>query len=252
MQQPTFSIITITYNASRWAEQTFLNVLSQSYPHIEYIVIDGGSTDGTVDIIKRYESGFAYWVSEPDKGIYDAMNKGLQKATGDYVWFINAGDSLCTADTVQRVASLIQKRKALPDVVYGETNIVDEEGRSLGLRRLKAPRKLSWKSFRMGVLVCHQSFITKRTIAPLYDLQYRYSADFDWCIRCMKQAGVLYNTRLTLSNFLDGGTSTTQRKASLRERYAIMCKYYGTFATVLLHGWFAVRFYTAKLLKGRV
>jgi hypothetical protein len=68
----------------------------------------------------------------------------------------------------------------------------------------------------------------------------------------MKQAGVLYNTHLTLSNFLDGGTSTMQRKASLRERYAIMCKYYGTFATVLLHGWFAVRFYTAKLLKGRV
>lgn len=85
--QPTFSIITITYNAVRLVEQTLLNVLSQSYPNIEYIVIDGGSTDGTVDIIRRYESGLAYWVSEPDKGIYDAMNKGLQKATGDYVWF---------------------------------------------------------------------------------------------------------------------------------------------------------------------
>ena len=99
--QPTFSIITITYNAVRLVEQTLLNVLSQSYPNIEYIVIDGGSTDGTVDIIRRYESGLAYWVSEPDKGIYDAMNKGLQKATGDYVWFINAGDSLCSSDTVQ-------------------------------------------------------------------------------------------------------------------------------------------------------
>ena len=84
--QPTFSIITITYNAVRLVEQTLLNVLSQSYPNIEYIVIDGGSTDGTVDIIKRYESGLTYWVSEPDKGIYDAMNKGLQKATGDYLW----------------------------------------------------------------------------------------------------------------------------------------------------------------------
>lgn len=101
MLQPTFSIITITYNAVRLVEQTLLNVLSQSYPNIEYIVIDGGSTDGTVDIIKQYESGLAYWVSEPDKGIYDAMNKGLQKATGDYVWFINAGDSLCSSDTVQ-------------------------------------------------------------------------------------------------------------------------------------------------------
>ena len=111
MLQLTFSIITITYNAVRLVEQTLLNVLSQSYPNIEYIVIDGGSTDGTVDIIKRYESGLAYWVSEPDKGIYDAMNKGLQKATGDYVWFINAGDSLCSSDTVQSVVSRLQKRK---------------------------------------------------------------------------------------------------------------------------------------------
>ena len=138
--QPTFSIITITYNAVRLVEQTLLNVLSQSYPNIEYIVIDGGSTDGTVDIIRRYESGLAYWVSEPDKGIYDAMNKGLQKATGDYVWFINAGDTLCSSDTVQSVVSRWQKRKALPDIIYGETNIVDEERRSLGLRRRGSSR----------------------------------------------------------------------------------------------------------------
>lgn len=252
MQQPVFSIITITYNASRWLEQTILGVLSQSYPNIEYIVIDGGSTDGTVDIIKQYASGISYWVSEPDKGIYDAMNKGLQKATGDYVWFINAGDSLFTSDIVQRVASLVQKKKVVPDIIYGETVIVDEEGKSLGQRRLKAPSKLTWKSFRMGMLVCHQSFITKRSIAPLYDLTYRYSADFDWCIRCMKQAGRIYNTRMTLSNFLDGGVSTTQRKASLKERYDIMCRYYGVISTSLLHVWFAIRFYFAKWFKGRV
>lgn len=252
MQQPRFSIITITYNASRWLEQTILNVLSQSYPDIEYLIIDGGSTDGTVQIIKQYASGITYWVSEPDKGIYDAMNKGLRQATGDYVWFINAGDSLSSSDTVQQVASQIQKRKSLPDILYGETNIVDEAGHSLGARRLKAPRRLTWKSFRMGMLVCHQSFIIKRTLAPFYDLQYRYSADFDWCIRCLKQAKTCYNTRQVLSDFLDGGTSTTQRKASLKERYAIMCKYYGTFATILLHGWFAIRFYAAKGLKGRV
>ena len=252
MQQPTFSIITITYNAVRWIEQTILNVLGQSYPHIEYIVIDGGSTDGTIEIIKRYESGITYWVSEPDKGIYDAMNKGIKQATGDYVWFVNAGDSLSSLGTVQDIVSLIQNKKRLPDIVYGETNIVDENGQLLGLRRLKAPQKLSWKSFRMGMLVCHQSFIVKRELAPLYDLQYRYSADYDWCIRCMKQANLLYNTHFVLSNFLDGGTSSTQRKASLKERYTIMCKYYGTFVTVLLHGWFAVRFYWAKWLIGRV
>lgn len=252
MQHPVFSIITITYNASRWLERTILNVLSQSYPAIEYIIIDGASTDGTVDIIKRYESGISCWISEPDKGLYDAMNKGLEKATGDYVWFINAGDTLYTSNTVQQIASLLQRKRTLPDIIYGETVVVDEYSKSLGMRRLKAPKQLSWKSFRMGMLVSHQSFVVKRTIAPLYDLRYRYSADVDWCIRCMKQAKVIYNTRLILSNFLEGGVSTTQRKDSLKERYAIMCRYYGKIPTMLLHLWFAVRFYTTKLVKGRV
>ena len=120
MQRPTFSIITITFNAVHWIEQTILNVLGQSYPNIEYIIIDGGSTDGTVDIIKRYESSITYWVSEPDKGIYDAMNKGLKQATGDYVWFVNAGDSLSSLGILQEIVSLIQKKKKFPDIIYEE------------------------------------------------------------------------------------------------------------------------------------
>lgn len=252
MTQPVFSIITVTYNASRWLERTILSVLNQSYPSIEYLIIDGGSTDGTVDIIRQYASGIAYWVSEPDRGLYDAMNKGLQRATGDYVWFINAGDTLYTADTVQRIVTSMKKKVSLPDVVYGETAIVDAEGRSLGMRRLKAPARLTWKSFRMGMLVCHQSFITKRTLAPLYNTDYRLVADYDWCIRCLQQAQTIHNTRLILSNFLDEGLSSVHRKASLKERYEIMCRYYGKLSTVVLHGWFALRFYTAKWVKGRV
>lgn len=252
MQQPKFSIITITYNASRWLERTVLSVLSQSYPNIEYIIIDGASTDGTVDIIRQYESGIAYWVSEPDKGLYDAMNKGLKKATGDYVWFMNAGDTLYTSDTVQRIVASLKKKVSLPDVIYGETAIVDAAGKSLGMRRLKAPQRLTWKSFRMGMLVCHQSFIAKREIAPLYNLNYRLVADYDWCIQCLKKAGKIHNTRLILSNFLEEGLSSVNRKASLKERYEVMCNYYGRPLTILLHGWFAVRFYTAKWCKGRV
>lgn len=119
-------------------ERTILSVLSQSYPNIEYILIDGASKDKTVEIIKQYESGIASWISEPDKGLYDAMNKGLKRATGDYVWFLNAGDTLYTADTVQRIVASLKKKVSLPDVIYGETQIVDAEGRSLGMRRLKA------------------------------------------------------------------------------------------------------------------
>ena len=249
---PKISIITITYNAAKWLERTILSILSQSYPNIEYILIDGASTDGTVDMIREYAPGIAFWTTEPDHGLYDAMNKGLRHATGDYVWFINAGDTLPNADTVQRMVTKISKCRVLPDVVYGETAIVDAEGKMLGMRRLKVPKRLSWKSFRMGMLVCHQSFVAKREIAPAYDLSYRLSADFDWCIRCLKQAKTTYNTHMILSHFLEDGMSTKQRKASLKERYAIMCKYYGKFATVLLHGWFAIRFYSAKWLRGRV
>jgi Glycosyltransferases involved in cell wall biogenesis len=248
--RPLFSIITVTYNASQFLEQTILSIISQSYRNIEFIVIDGNSTDGTQDIIRKYESHIAYWISEPDNGLYDAMNKGLAKATGDYVWFINAGDEIYSPDTVAQFAAKLPE--TLPDIIYGETEIIDANGQSLGMRRLHAPEKLNWKSFRMGMLVCHQSFIVHRKIAPAYDLSYRYSSDIDWCIRCMKNAEFLFNSRLSLSKFREGGMTTENRKASLKERYLIMCKYYGKIPTQLRHIWFAFRFYSAKFLKGRV
>lgn len=251
-QQTTISIITITYNAERWLERTILSVLSQSYPNIEYILIDGVSKDKTVDIIKQYAPGISYWISEPDKGLYDAMNKGLEQAKGDYVWFLNAGDTLYTSDTVQRIVTSLKKKVSLPDVIYGETRIVDADGKSLGMRRLKAPDRLTWKSFRMGMLVCHQSFLAKREIAPSYNTDYRLVADYDWCIRCLKRAKTIHNTRLTLSNFLEEGLSSVNRKASLKERYEVMCHYYGKIPTMALHVWFAMRFYFAKWFKGRV
>lgn len=236
-----FTIITVTYNAERWLERTLLSVLSQSYPDIEYIVIDGQSTDGTTRIIRQYEAGIAYWCSEPDAGIYDAMNKGLQHATGDYVWFLNAGDTLPSADIVQRIAGKAIVRTLMPDVIYGETAITGEDGRVIGMRHLKVPSKLTWKKFRWGMLVCHQSFIARRKIVQPFDLRYPLCADFDWCIRVMRESDILYNARMTLSHFLENGISTRQREASLKERYAIMCRYYGTFSTCLFHLWFALR-----------
>ena len=208
--------------------------------------------DETIEIIRQYASGLAYWVSEPDKGLYDAMNKGLRQATGDYLVFLNAGDTFHTADTLNQIVNGLQRRKSLPDVIYGETRIVDAKGKLLGMRRLKAPKRLTWKSFKMGMLVCHQSFYARREIAPLYDLSYRYSADYDWCLRCLKSARSVYNARAVLSDFLEAGLSTANRKASLRERYEIMYRYYGKFQTILLHGWFAIRFYWAKWVRGRV
>jgi len=250
----TFSIITVTYNAAQWLERTIQSILSQTYPDIEYIIVDGGSTDGTIDIIENHFQFSIFnfqFISEPDKGLYDAMNKGLKLATGDYVWFINAGDRIHSTNTVQEIITHLSPFTfhLLPDVIYGETEISDAQGNSLGMRRLKAPEKLTWKSFKMGMLVSHQSFIVKREIAEPYDLQYRYAADIDWCIRCLKKANTILNTHQILSWFLEAGLSATNRKASLKERYEIMCKYYGKIPTQIRHLWFAVRFYTAKCLK---
>lgn len=246
--QTVFSIITVTYNAGRTLEQTIRSVREQKECSIEYIVIDGGSTDETVKIIEQYSDCIAQWISEPDRGLYDAMNKGLQKATGHYVWFLNAGDTFQHEKTVSELQHIAENANG-PDILYGETDLVDAKGNYIAARRLKAPFSLNWKKFKMGMLVCHQAFVVKREIAPLYDLTYRYSADFDWCIRCMQHAGKIVNSRLRLVNYLYEGLTTANRKSSLKERYHIMQKYYGRVAVILLHIWFAFRFYWAKWLK---
>jgi len=246
-----FSIITVTYNASQWLERTIQSVISQSYPNIEYIIIDGNSTDGTLEIIKKRQSFITHWISEPDNGLYDAMNKGLKLASGDYVWFINAGDSLYSKTTVQKIVDVLGVGN-VPDIIYGETQIVDKQGGELAMRRLKAPDKLSWKSFRMGMLVCHQSFLVKRIIAEPYDLKYKFASDYDWCIHCMKTADTIFNTHLILSRFLEAGLSAANRKKALKERYRIMCENYGKLPTQIRHIWFAIRFFIAKWTKKTV
>jgi hypothetical protein len=123
---------------------------------------------------------------------------------------------------------------------------VDAQGHFVRMRRLAAPKQLSWKSFRHGMLVCHQAFFARRELAPQYDLRYRYSADFDWCIKVMKQARSLFNTGLTVVDYLQEGLTTRHHKASLRERYQIMCCHYGRLSTLLFHAWFVVRSFLKK------
>ena len=225
-------------------EDTIQSIITQTYKNVEYILIDGASTDNTMRIIERYRDHIHTVVSEPDQGLYDAMNKGLSLATGDYVCFLNAGDCLHEDDTLLgMVHSVAASHEAPcpPDVLYGDTALVDSEGHFLRMRRLTPPEHLTWKSFRHGMLVCHQAFFARRAIAPHYDLRYRFSADFDWCIRVMKQARYLHNTHLTLVDYLDEGLTTRNHRASLIERFHIMCRHYGTVPTVMRHLWFALR-----------
>lgn len=237
---PRFSIITVTYNAAKVLEDTIQSIVTQTYKNTEYIVVDGGSTDGTLDIIRKYREHIHTVISEPDKGLYDAMNKGIGLATGDYLCFLNAGDELHEDDTLQLMVHSITGT-GLPDVLYGETEIVDDKGHFLHMRRLSAPETLTWKSFRKGMLVCHQAFFARRDLVEPYDLQYRFSADFDWCIRVMKKAKTLHNTHLTLIDYLNEGMTTRNHKASLKERFRIMVKHYGLASTLFFHVWFVLR-----------
>ena len=246
------SVVTITYNAESVLQRTLDSVLSQSYPYVEHLIIDGASKDGTLALVEQYreestEQAASHEVivqSEPDRGIYDAMNKGLQKATGDFVLFLNAGDTLPATDTLELV---MDKADDGVGVLYGNTDVVDGEGNFLYHRRLQPPERLSWRSFRQGMLVCHQAFYARTEIAQNnpYDLQYRFSADVDWCIRVMKEAerrGLqLVNLHTVVANYLEEGATTKNHKASLRERYLVMQRHYGVVQTFLLHCWFVVR-----------
>jgi glycosyltransferase involved in cell wall biosynthesis len=249
----TITYVTVTYNAADVLQRTLDSVLAQDYPDIVHLIIDGASTDGTQEMVNDYiecsnDSGNGHRIqlmSEPDKGIYDAMNKGLRSLDGDYVCFLNAGDFLPASDTVSRIAAAVAE--SAPAVLYGDTDIVDAEGRFLHHRRLAPPENLTWKSFRHGMLVCHQAFYARTdfAIATPYDQQYRYSADVDWCIRIMKAADKekvpLQNLHMVVANYTEEGQTTLHHRESLKERYRVMERHYGRVQTFLMHCWFLVR-----------
>lgn len=238
---PKFSIITVTYNAASVIIPTLQSILNQTYRNFEFLLIDGGSSDDTVELVRKSGIKTDVLVSERDNGLYDAMNKGILWASGDYLCFLNAGDSFNAPDVLERIVASIADREVLPEILYGETAEIDNERRFVRMRRLQAPETLDWRSFRHGMLVCHQSFFVRRDIAPQYDLSYRFSADVDWCIRVMKVSKDIVNTHIIIADYLQNGLSLQNHRASLIERFRIMVKHYGLFSTVCFHLWFVIR-----------
>ena len=254
-----FTVVTITYNAEAVLQRTLQSVLRQTYGGVEHLIIDGASKDGTLQMAEDYKSlsdqselGHKVIIkSEPDKGIYDAMNKGLSQASGDYIVYMNAGDCFPQDDTLEQVVHRCRLMESpsdeLPAVLYGLTDIVDGEGKFLYHRRLQPPAQLSWQSFRQGMLVCHQAFYARTDIAKnlQYDTRYRFSADVDWCIRVMREAErmnlPLVPVGIVTANYLEEGQTTQNHRASLFERFRVMCRHYGFFQTVALHFWFLIR-----------
>ena len=245
---PLLSIITVVYNDAAGLERTIKSVEGQTYSNIEYIIVDGGSTDDTLDIIRKFEKNISHWVSEPDKGLYDAMNKGLKIASGDFVWFMNAGDLIYRDVTIENIFS---GNSGKADIYYGDTMVVNEQYEEVGLRRLRPPEKLNWKSFRKGMLVCHQAILVRRTLADQYDERYSHSADFDWVIKALKKTDNIRNTVNILVSFLDGGHSKQNIRPSLVERFNSMRTHYGLLPALFSHIPIAFRFFRFYSREGR-
>ena len=230
-----FSVITITYNAATVLPPTLASVAEQTCGDFEYLLIDGASKDNTVALAQAAPIAAKTIVSKPDKGLYDAMNRGLALAKGRYVIFLNAGDRFASSNTLQIYADAISAAPEAPAIVYGQTLLVDLAGNGLGPRHLTAPEVLTARSFKRGMTVCHQAMAVRRDLAPEYDLRYRFSADYDWVCRILLQGHPNAYTGCTTAHYLSEGLTTANHRASLLERFRIMVRHYGLSAALLTH-----------------
>ena len=209
-QLPLITIITVSYNAVKDIENTILSVINQTYPNIEYIIIDGGSTDGTLDIIKKYQDKITYWVSEPDKGIYDAMNKGALKATGMWLNFMNAGDTFYNEQVLEEVFK--DKDCDNADVIYGDVVYIHPDREDI---RKAAPLK----RIKVGIPLCHQSAIVKTKLQQkyLFDTTYKICADYNFFHTLHKKGCSFKYKEQIIAKYLAGGFSSNTIPLYLEE-----------------------------------
>ncbi len=244
MNNLKLSVITVTYNCKEDLRFTLDSVFSQTYKNFEYILIDGASTDGTVGLIQQEQDRIDFWMSEPDKGIYDAMNKALEKAKGEYVLFLNAGDEFYSSKTLEGIGF---EMKPHADFFFGETVILNEKREELGLRLKKLPKDLNWRHFRKGMVVCHQSVIVRKSIAPTYNLSYRCSADVEWVLLSLQRSKERVFVEAPISKFVEGGFSTEYRKLSWYERKRIMVVYFGSLKSLAYHVLISLEYMLMKM-----
>mgnify|MGYP000895745767 FL=1 len=175
---PLISIITVVYNCKDDLEMTIKSIIDQTYPNIEYIVIDGNSNDGTIDIIKKYQNKITYWISEPDEGIYDAMNKGIRQSTGDWINFMNAGDRFYDQNILSSL--FIPVPKPSTDIIYGDTEFIYTFG-----KYIRKPASLTY--LKESMIFCHQSSFVRTYLLKKreFNTKYKICADYDfflfWC-----------------------------------------------------------------------
>lgn len=249
IKTPKISVITVVYNGELLIKKTIQSVLNQTYDNVEYLIIDGESKDKTIEIVQEYKEQITNWISEPDKGLYDAMNKGLKMATGDFVLFMNAGDAFYSEKVLENAFA---KYDAETDVLYGEVMMVNEQYQPIGTRTeittRKLPTDLTWQSMKLGMVVCHQAFIPRREICPKY-IDNNLSADIDWVIKILKKSRKNTNTNQIVANFLIGGVSKQRHQQSLKDRFQVLENHFGFFPNLWNHALIVLRAAIFKIQK---
>ena len=216
------SIITVSYNAGKTIEQAIRSVVCQTYDNIEYIIIDGMSTDNTVDIIKKYKNNLFYWVSEKDCGIYDAMNKGIKAAGGDYVYFLGADDCLFQKNTIQTVVDCLCDDV---DVLSAGVYLVDEE---LKVERYMDGSFAGEKKGFNGLMIPHQGMFVRRRLfeSRQFDLRYKIASDYDLFLRLYLDPTIKFSfQQMAIAYYSSGGISTYSYESNA-EYIDIMTKYH--------------------------
>lgn len=215
--KPLFSIVTVVFNGEKDIEQTIQSCIGQDYPKKEYIIIDGASRDNTTDIIEKYRNNISYFVSEPDNGIYDAMNKAIKIATGNWIIFMNCGDLFCDLNVLTKIVEELKKNVDEPDVIYGNTLY---RYKNMFLKTVP----MSLDKIDREMVFCHQSSLVKMDLikAQLFDLKYVHAADYCMMLNFYRQKKKFMYVDIYISVFnqIDGNSLRHYIK-STTERYSL-------------------------------
>lgn len=227
IKNPKVSIITVVFNGEEFLEETIQSVIGQTYDNVEYIIIDGGSMDGTVDMIKKYEDNINYWVSEKDAGIYDAMNKGIKVFKGDYINFLNAGDSFVNNDVLTNI--FINHEHY--DLIYGAISLKDASNKFLTNVYPKKFTKFNLMFWGTGTL-CHQSMFVRKNVLVDYSLDYRLKGELNWYFDLYKNIKNVRVVDFPVINYILGGTGDINYKLNIKEAIVVQFKQNGLFGIV--------------------
>lgn len=205
MNNPKITVITVSYNVLSTIEKTILSVINQTYRNIEYIIIDGGSSDGTVDIIKKYEDKLAYWISEPDNGIYDAINKGIDKANGEWVATLNSGDTYLDNNVIDIIVENITDFKSSTDIFHGKIKMIYDNSRAIE----RTPQKA--ESLYRKMCLFHPTCFVRAELYKIrrYNIKYKIASDYDFLRWCLINNYKFHYIDSVIVNFAVGGISDT-------------------------------------------